>query len=619
MDQQTPHPSPIETLKVESRGLRGNIAAELAVADEPFSKDTADLVKHHGMYQQQDRDLRKAGKTPAERHAASTTLLVRTKIPGGRLDSRQFLAHLDLCDELGSATLRVTTRQDLQIHGVRKANVGEALRRINAVGLTTFGACGDVARNVMCCPAPHRQDTVHEQMQQMAEQLTAQFAPRSRAYEEIWLCGPAPAAVQSRGHETIASEEPLYGEAYLPRKFKMGIGLAGDNCVDLHSQDLGLLAICENFNVVGYNLLVGGGLGSTPGNSKTFMALAQPFAFVAPEQVVEVATAIVRVFRDSGNRSDRKQARLKYLIADWRLEKFRTEVEASYGSPLAPPRPENVWNVDDHLGWHDQGDGRWFYGLSVENGRICDREGLRLKTALREICQTWRPGVCLTPQQNVLLTDLAGEHRAAVEEVLRRHGVPLSEAVSNVRRWSMACVALPTCPLALTESERALPGVIDALETELQRLQLAGEVFSVRMTGCSNGCARPCLADVRPGGQAARRVRYLSGRAALGRPLGATLQGFRSPRRDCRHARARVDTIRRRAIAGRRVRRLLPARRHHCPPVVVRRTSFVGCHGWLVQPCFWHCWTSQQWHPTHHLKCVGLLVRRPVGAYALNP
>ena len=495
----------------------------------PFTKETADLVKHHGMYQQQDRDRRKASKTPAERGEAPTTLLVRTKIPGGRLDSRQFLAHLDLCDELGSATVRITTRQDLQIHGVRKANVTEVVRRINAVGLTTFGACGDVVRNVMCCPAPHRQDPVHQQMQQMAERLTAQFAPQSRAYEEIWLCGSAASGAQSGGREASSGhegEEPLYGRAYLPRKFKIAIGLPGDNCVDIHSQDLGLLAICENFNVVGYNLLVGGGLGSSPGNSKTFPSLARPLAFVGPEQVMEVATAILRVFRDFGNRSDRRLARLKYLLADWGLERFRTQVEAYYGSPLAPPRPASVLNVDDHLGWHDQGDGRWFYGLNVENGRIRDHAGLHLKTALREICRAWQPGIHLTPQQNVLLTDVVADHRAAIEEVLRRQGVPLSESVANVRRWSMACVALPTCPLALAESERALPGVIDALETELTRLQLSGKEFSVRMTGCSNGCARPVLADVGlVGRKAGAYAIYLGGRL-LGDRLGRLYKDF---------------------------------------------------------------------------------------------
>lgn len=518
MVEQISPPSPIETLKLESCGLRGNIAAELGQTDIPFTKGTADLVKHHGMYQQGDRDLRKASRAKGGERETATTLLVRTKVPGGRLDSRQFLTHLDLCDELGSSTLRITSRQDLQIHGVRKGNVAEVVRRIGAAGLTTYGACGDVARNVMCCPAPHRHDPVHQQMQQMAERLSAEFLPRSRAYREIWFGGPA-ASLLPPDHDAHG-EEPLYGKTYLPRKFKMALGLPGDNCVDIHSQDLGLLAICDNYNVVGYNVLVGGGLGATPGNPKTFPSLARPLAFVVPEQVVALSTAIIRVFRDFGNRSDRKRARLKYLIADWGLERFRAEVEAHVGSPLMPPRPETVWSVDLHLGWHDQGDGRWFYGLNVENGRIRDHNGLRLKTSLRAVCRTWQPGVHLTPQQNLLLTDLAEEHRAQVDEVFRRHGVPASETVSRVRQWSMACVALPTCPLALADAERALPAVIDALEAELGRLQLSGEDFSVRMTGCPNSCSRPVLADVGLVGRRPGLYAIYTGGRILGDRLG---------------------------------------------------------------------------------------------------
>ena len=506
MNAPLPAPSPAERLKAESQYLRGTIAEELAAGGDEFSKEVAGLLKHHGMYPQHNRDLRAAGgkkNAPGE-----PSLVVRTKLPGGRLTSDQLLAELELCDEFGNGTLRITTRQGLQIHGVGKRNIREVMRRINAAGMTTLGACGDVVRNVMCCPAPHRQDPVHDQMQQMAAKLSEHFMPRTGAYGEIWL--NASPNGQGTGHR---DEEPLYHEAYLPRKFKMAIALPGDNCVDLLSHDLGLLAVCEDFNVVGYNVLVGGGMGATPSNDKTFRALAQPIAFAKPEQVLDIATAIVRVFRDFGNRGDRKLARLKYLIAGEGIERLKTRVEEYYGSTLTPPRPESVWRVDLHLGWHEQGDGRWFYGLNIESGRIADRGKHQLKAALRDLCRKHRPTIRLTPQQNLLLCDIAAEHRTAVEATLRRYGVALDEAVSHARRWSMACVGFPTCPWAQAESERAISGVIDALEFELRRLGLDGESFAVRMTGCSNGCARPFLGDVglvgRPSGKYAI---YLGGR-----------------------------------------------------------------------------------------------------------
>jgi len=272
--------------------------------------------------------------------------------------------------------------------------------------------------------------------------------------------------------------------------------LAEDNCVDAYTNDLALVAIREGSELVGYNVLVGGGFGITPSNKRTFPALGRPLAFIRPEEAIDVATAVVGVQRDYGDRSDRKRARLKYLIADRGLEWFKAKVAEDYGHPLVDPHPREISALDDHLGWHEQGDGRWFYGLNVENGRVLDHDGFTLKAALREICQKYRPGVRLTPHQSILLADLAAEDRPGLEAILRRHGVPLSEEISNVRRWSMACVALPTCGLAVTESERVLPGLIDRLEPELARLGLAGERFTVRMTGCPNGCARPYNADI---------------------------------------------------------------------------------------------------------------------------
>lgn len=489
--------SAVEQIKLASNFLHGTIAQELASDKDAFDEETSQLLKHHGMYQQDDRDQRGVKGPDGQKLGKAFSLMVRVKIPGGKLSAEQLLAQLDLCEELGNSTLRITNRQDLQLHGVLKRNVRQVVRRINEVQLTTLGACGDVERNVMCCPAPYCQDAVHRQLQETADQLSRHLLPRSTAYHEIWLtdtengekhlCGGA-----AEGHEI----EPIYGGSYLPRKFKTAIALANDNCVDVYTNDLGLLAVVRDGRIMGYNVLVGGGMGVTPSNKRTFPALAQRLAFVRPEQVLDVATAIIRVFRDFGERGDRKRARLKYLLADWGLPQFKAKVEEYLGQRFAQPDPEDVSGFDDHVGWHEQGDGLWFYGLNVENGRVVDRDGFRLKTALREMCRTLKPEIRLTAHQSILFGGIRPDDRDKLEQILRAHGVKLDHEISVVRRWSMACVSLPTCPLAVTESERVLPGVIDRLEAELARLGLSREVFTVRMTGCPNGCARPYNADV---------------------------------------------------------------------------------------------------------------------------
>lgn len=492
-----PKLSGVEHIKTSSNYLRGSLAEELANPEDHFSEDTVQLIKHHGMYQQDDRDLRGAKGPDGKKLGKAYSLMVRVKVPGGKLTSEQFLAQLDLCDEIGNSTARITNRQDVQLHGVLKRNVREAVRRINEVQMTTLGACGDVERNVMCCPAPLKNHAVHDEIQKIARGLSDYLLPRTTAYHEIWLTDPETGEKElhgggSNGHEI----EPLYGASYLPRKFKIAIALVEDNCIDVYSNDLGLLAISKDGRLSGFNVLVGGGFGVTPSNKNTFPALAQPLAYITPEQVVEVATAIIKVQRDFGNRSDRKRARMKYLIADWGLAAFRAKVEQYYGQSLAEPLPVKVTGFDDHIGWGEQGDGRWFYGLNVENGRIIDREGLQLKTALREVCRAYQPGIRLTAHQSILFSDIRAEDRAGVESILRRHGVKLHNEISNARRWSMACVAMPTCPLAVTESERVMPSLVDRLEVELDRLGLAEERFTIRMTGCPNGCARPYNADV---------------------------------------------------------------------------------------------------------------------------
>jgi len=490
--------SHVEELKESSRYLRGQLPEELANDQPAFTEDTAQILKHHGSYQQDDRDLRKAKGPDGKPLGKAYSMMVRVKVPGGRLTWRQLLAQLDLCDELGNATARITDRQDLQLHGVVKDHLRETIRRIHDIQLTTLGACGDVVRNVMACPAPLHQDGVREELQKAALEITRHLLPRTRAYHEIWLTDPDTGEKERVGEPepSSAEVEPIYGATYLPRKFKIAFALPDDNCIDVYTHDLGFLAVAELGRVAGYNVLVGGGLGVTPSNKRTFPALAQPLAFIPPEKLIPTVEAIVKVQRDFGDRTDRKRARLKYLIADRGPDWFRDKVVEYLGEKLAPPLPIQVTDHDDHIGWFAQGEGKWFYGLNVENGRIVDREGFQLKSALREICRRLQPGIRLTAHQSILFCDLDESARPVLEDILRRHGVPLSEEISTVRRWSMACVALPTCPLAVTESERVLPQLMDHLERELAALGLQDERFTVRMTGCPNGCARPYNADI---------------------------------------------------------------------------------------------------------------------------
>jgi sulfite reductase (ferredoxin) len=346
-------------------------------------------------------------------------------------------------------------------------------------------------------------------MYSLAGELVRQLNPRTRAYHQIWLTNGETGECVDVGEIGVPPEnyagsatpgddpvEPIYGKTYLPRKFKLAIGLPGDNSVDVYANDIGLLAITENWNVVGYNVLVGGSFGVTPSAKKTFPAIAFPLGYIPADRIVDLCIAIVKVQRDFGDRADRKRARMKYLIHDWGLPRFKEKVEEYFGEAVAPPQPVAVTGFNDGLGWHEQGDSKSFYGLNVENGRIKDEGSFHLKSALREICTRLRVPLRLTPHQSILFCDIEAGDRGRLEEILRRHGVTLSEDVSKVRRWSMACPALPTCGLAVAESERALPSMIDQLEAELKSLGLEDEVFTTRMTGCPNGCARPYNSDI---------------------------------------------------------------------------------------------------------------------------
>ena len=494
-------PSKLEATKTASNYLQGTLGTELVNDSTSFSTETESIVKHHGIYQQDNRDLRRSGER-------QYSFLVRTRLPGGKLTAKQFLSELELCDELGDGTLRITDRQGLQLHGVLKRDLQEVVRRIDAAKMTTFGACGDVVRNVMCCPAPVAGSSVRAEMQSHVDAIARHFELRSRAYYEIWLKdGDQSERIGGQPEEA----EPVYGAAYLPRKFKFAFALPDDNCVDALTHDVGFVAVPGRGAKTYFNVYVGGGMGVTPAREDTFPAIAQPFALVAAEEVVPLAHAIVQLQREFGNRCDRKRARFKYLIADWGLDRFRETLNRFYGKPTAPVEPLSIVGLQDHLGWHPQEAGKWFLGLLVENGRVKDENEVRLKSALRSIAQRYPVSVRLTPLQDILLCDLSEDSREGVERLLRDHGVPFGMDVSPTRSLTMACPALPSCGLAITESERVMPKLLNELQAVMQQLNLADERISIRMTGCPNGCTRPYVAEIGIVGKAVGRYTLFLG------------------------------------------------------------------------------------------------------------
>lgn len=509
---ETPKLSKLETIKETSCQLRGTIAEELQQDSPQFSSDNIQLLKHHGTYQQDDRDARGQKDTDGKPLGKQYSFMVRTRIPGGKITAAQLLAELDLCERVGNGTLRITTRQGLQLHGVVKQDLRTAIHDINQTMLTTLAACGDVERNVMCCPAPIRNNPVYDEMQDMADRLAEHLKPRTTGYYEIWVDDGDGEKFNAAEFQPV--DEPIYGRTYLPRKFKTAIALPEDNCIDIYANDLGFLAIVEDGRIVGYNVLVGGSMGMTPAKKNTFPAIAKRMTYVTPDQVLQVAEAIVKVQRDFGNRADRKVARMKYLIHEWGLEKFKAKVEEYFGSPLPEPHPADVTDVDDHMGWHEQGDGRWFLGINVDNGRIKDEGDLRLKTAIRTILEKYGMPCRLTALQGLILCDIEDHQRDELNQLLRDHGIVPAEELSLLHRYSIACPALPTCGLSVTESERIMPQVTAQLEAELQKHDLGDERVSVHMTGCPNGCARPYTPDIGLVGKAKLKyTMYLGGNA----------------------------------------------------------------------------------------------------------
>lgn len=424
MSEKTTKPeSKVEVAKRDGRHLRGTIAETLASEATHFGHDDIQLLKFHGTYQQDSRDERRARAAGGGEKAYS--FMVRVAVPAGAITAEQYLALEEIADEHANGTLRLTTRQGFQFHGVLKGDLRATIAGVNRKLLTTISACGDVQRNVMGCSAP-LSDADHDAVRQVALALARELRPASRAYHEIWLDGEKQLSSEQ--------EEPFYGDQYLPRKFKSAVGLSSDNCVDIYAQDVGLLAIVDGGRLQGFNLLVGGGLGMTHKKSDTTARLAEPLGLVPMGHEVEAVRIVAAIFRDHGNRADRRHARLKYLLAEWGVDRFRDEFQRRASFTLAPAVALAQLPFHDHLGRHRQADGRWFYGVFVQSGRITDSAESRLRSALHEIISRFRPGVRLTAHQNLLLTDLDAASLDAIEQALRDHGVTPPLELSAARR-----------------------------------------------------------------------------------------------------------------------------------------------------------------------------------------
>ena len=480
--------SKAEAIKQQSRQLRGNLARDLADTATPFDNSGYSLLKFHGVYQGYDRDSATERKQRGDdKH---WQFMVRVRIPGGRLTAGQYLALDALADRYADGSLRITTRQSIQFHGVLKAGLKATIAEIDRVLLTTLAACGDVVRTVTTVPAPLR-DIVHRRLEDDARRLSTHLLPRTAAYHEIWVDG-----------EKVTEEapDPLYGERYLPRKFKIGLAIPGDNTIDVLTNDLAIVALFEGAagaeRLAGYNFLLGGGHGMTHNKPQTYPRLATPVAFVEPPDLVAAAAAVVRLHRDWGDRGNRRHARLKYIIAERGEEWAREQLSADLGKTLARCRPMPDFTVPDHLGWHPQGDGKFYLGVPVASGRIVDAERSRLRTALRAIVERFGADPILMPSQDIILSEIDPADRDAIIALLRQHGVRLAEELLPVERWALACPALPSCGLALTEAERVQADIIGAIAARLERWGLERERFSIRITGCPNGCARPYTGDI---------------------------------------------------------------------------------------------------------------------------
>jgi sulfite reductase (NADPH) hemoprotein beta-component len=476
-----------EGMKINSRHLRGTIAADLAdTSTGNISEESNQLSKFHGLYMQDDRDVRNILKKEGKEKAFA--FMLRVRLPGGRATARQWIVLDKLADEIASPSLRLTTRQTFQFHGVLKGNVKQLIKGMHQVLLDSIAACGDVNRNVMAPPNPER-DPIQQEVYEHAVAWSQYALPKTRAYYEIYL-----------DEELVAGGEPevepMYGDTYLPRKFKTGFAIPPSNDVDIFSQDLGFIAITEDGKLIGYNVTVGGGLGMSHGNAETFPRLADVLGFIKADQVNQIGEAVLTTQRDHGDRTNRKHARLKYTIQDRGIEWFRGEVEKRSGIIFEPAKPFHFTTIEDPHGWHECADGSWYYGMHILSGRIKNTEGWPMKTALREIAEIHEGDFRLTPSQNLTISGVSTAKKVEIEAILSKHGLANENNRSALRLNALSCVALPTCGLALAESERDLPMILEKFESVLDEAGLHDDAISLRITGCPNGCARPYLAEI---------------------------------------------------------------------------------------------------------------------------
>jgi sulfite reductase (NADPH) hemoprotein beta-component len=502
-------PSPVEAIKARSRGLRGTLAASLAdTTTGALSDDDAQLLRLHGSYQQDDRERREERRL--QKLEPLWRFMVRLRLPGGVCTPAQWLAIDRIARDYAGAALRLTTRETFQFHGIVKSDLKATMAALNAALIDTIATCGDVNRNVIAT-AGAVESPAHAEAAAWAERLSAHLLPRTRAYHEIWLDGAKLVGP--------AEPEPVYGATYLPRKFKAAIAVPPSNDVDIYAQDLGFIAIVEDGALSGFNLTVGGGLGATHGEAATYPRLADLAGFLRPESLLAVAEAVLTTQRDHGDRSNRRHARLKYTIADRGLAWFIAEVERRAGLSLEPPRPFAFTSNGDRYGWLLGHDGRWQRTLRIPAGRIRDRYELPWLAGLREIAALHAGHFRLTPNQNLALAGVAATAREPLEELIVRYRLDAAERGAPLRRDALACVALPTCPLAMAEAERYLPQLLARLEELLERHGIAQLPLTARITGCPNGCARPYLAEIGLIGKAPGRYNLHLGGDARGSRL----------------------------------------------------------------------------------------------------
>lgn len=499
-----------EEIKEKSNYLHGSIKEELLKSTSNFNPDNAKILKFHGIYQQDNRDSRQ--ERTEKKLEKEFIFMIRTKLPGGQLTPEQYLGLDEISDKYANKTLRITTRQTIQFHGVIKGNLHKTLNEINKNLINTYGACGDVVRNVMACPICDIDLNHSVNLGVIAREISDKFLPNTKAYYEIWINEEK---IKLQNQEI----EPMYGKFYLPRKFKIGIALPDDNCIDVFTQDVGLVAILndkDTTKVPGYNLLVGGGLGHTHNKPNTYPRLASELGFIKTEHLLKTLEGIILIQKDFGSRTDRKHARMKYLIDDKGLAWFKEELESRIGIKLQNPRAGIKYIFHDHLGWNKQKDANWYVGIFIENGRICDSGNTLIKTGLKEIVKRFNVNIRTTPNQNIILTDIKSNDKSDIEQLLHKYGFYfLSRNLSPLRRFSMACPALPTCGLALAEAERTLPSLINNLE----KLGYDKEALSIRMSGCPNSCSRPPMAELGIIGMSANKYNIYVGGSMEGTRL----------------------------------------------------------------------------------------------------